>query len=304
VALNRQKSRPGATTSAAEVILEPGWPDTAASEHDRTMSEAVDLDHVALAAERLDDLWPRYATELGGRWYEGGRSPGFDWAQVAFANAMRIEGLQPARVEEFDFLRRFLDRHGPGPHHLTFDVPDFDGLLATLAERGIAPASVNREQSGWHEAFLLPADACGVVVQLTFVDESVPPVEYTDQSLAPPATPAASPARLDHVALAVADLDAPRQLFEQILEGKVVDAGDDVLGCWTELAWPGPGRVRFIEPRGSAREWLGDRPGRIHHLAFTVDDPRSVAGSAERDDGSYEVRPEDNLGVRLILRGG
>src|SRR4051794_16285847 len=50
------------------------------------MIEQIDLDHVALAAERMADLWPRYAGDLAGTWAGGGVSPGFASAQVTFAN--------------------------------------------------------------------------------------------------------------------------------------------------------------------------------------------------------------------------
>ena len=56
------------------------------------MIDAV-LDHVAVAAERASDLWPRYAGELAGEWVGGGESIGFDSGQVGYANGMRLEGL-------------------------------------------------------------------------------------------------------------------------------------------------------------------------------------------------------------------
>ena len=78
--------------------------------------KTTDLDHVAVASESgWDNLW-RYAGDLGGRWAGGMISVGFHFCQVAFANDVRIEILEPRNVEEFDFLRRFLDRNGPGPH--------------------------------------------------------------------------------------------------------------------------------------------------------------------------------------------
>ena len=78
-----------------------------------------------------------------------------------------------------------------------------------------------------------------------------------------------------------------------------------------DLAWPGPGRIRLIEARSTAlREWVGTRPGRLHHLAFTLADPASVPGAeplsrvddgADGTDGVFEVAPERNRGVRLRL---
>ena len=88
------------------------------------MTTAAVLDHVAVAAERQRELWPRYAGDLAGKWVAGDDAAdyeiGFLAAQVAFANGMKVEMLEPFAVEVNDFLRRFLDRSGPGPHHLTF----------------------------------------------------------------------------------------------------------------------------------------------------------------------------------------
>ncbi len=262
----------------------------------RAVPDAIDLDHLAVAAERLGDLWPRYLDELGGRWVGGGPSPGFDWAQVSYANGMRVEGLEPARTDEFDFLRRFLDRLGAGPHHITFKVPDLDDVLARLAARDIEPARVDRSEPDWQEAFLFPADAGGIVVQLAQAGDDEP----DDFGGGPPPSTAA-PAWLDHLALAVADPGATRTLFEGVLGGSPVADGSDGEGPWIELAWPGPGRLRLVAAEGAAKAWIGERAGRLHHVAFTVDDPARIAGAVERDGGSFEVPPESNLGVRLRL---
>ncbi len=90
---------------------------------------AADLDHVAIAVESYDDAWAVLRGDLGGEWAGGGDAVGFSSAQVRFANGMKAEALVPFRPEENDFLRRFLDASGPGPHHLTFKVPDLVGSL-------------------------------------------------------------------------------------------------------------------------------------------------------------------------------
>lgn len=252
----------------------------------------ADLDHVAVAAEHVELLWPRYAGDLGGTWEGGGTSPGFYSAQVRYANGMKVEGLHPAGVEHNDFLRRFLDHSGPGPHHLTFKVPDLRAALDEAAGSGFTPVGVNLSDPGWQEAFLHPKQAHGIVVQLAQSGEGgewVPEPE-------PAGFPAGPTAVLDHVAHAVADLDAARALFEIVLGGRVVDEdGGGVL-----LAWPGPGRVRLVE-LDADDAWLEGRSGRLHHLAFRVADPAAVAGAVALGDGRYEVPPEDNLGARLVL---
>lgn len=265
--------------------------------------DAIDLDHIAVAAWRLDDLWPRYVTELGGEAAGSGPSPGFDWSQVSYANGMRVEGLQPARVDEFDFLQRFLDRHGPGPHHMTFKVPDLGDALGALGRAGISPARVDRSNPGWQEAFLLPADAWGVVVQVVQQGDEdyvvdLPP-DFPDPAGYPRAE-SGEPARLDRIVLSVGDVDAARHTYEELLGGTVVDKGSGGDGAWVELGWPGPGRLR-LQPPAADQPLPAGRNGRLDHLAFTVDDPAAIRGAVRANADLFEVPPEANLGVRLRL---
>ena len=47
--------------------------------------------------------------------------------------------------------------------------------------------------------------------------------------------------------------------------------------------------------------WMGDRRGRVHHLAFAVAEPAAVRDAVPLGDGLWQVPPEANLGVRLVL---
>ena len=263
------------------------------------MIAGIRLDHVAVAAERWEDAWPRYAAELGGRWVNGGETAGFAAHQMEYANGMRLELIRPHAVEDNDFMRRFLDRNGPGPHHLTFKVDDIEAALAAAESAGFRPVGVDLTWEEWKEAFLHPKDAPGVVVQLA---ESHG--EWQSEPAAGFPSAQGGQASLDRVVHAVASLDEGLALFAGLLAGSEVGrgvSGDDADdgGSWVELAWPGPGRVRLVEGRpGSAvAEWVGDRAGRVHHLAFTCPWLPAAAPPAV-------VEPADNLGTRLVLSPG
>jgi catechol 2,3-dioxygenase-like lactoylglutathione lyase family enzyme len=253
--------------------------------------DAAVLDHVAIAVERWDDAWPRYVGELGGEWVSGGESIGFAPGQLQFANGMRVEVLAPYAVEQNDFLRRFLDASGPGPHHLTFKVPDLAAALQEAEAAGFDPVGIDLSDPGWKEAFLHPKQARGVVVQLA-------EAEGGWRSPPPSGLPAgAEPASLDHVAHAVADLDDGLALFAGLLGGREQDRGEDEGARWVDLAWPGPGRVRVVAPTtptSPVHAALGGRAGRVFALAFTV--------PSLTDGPPRVVEPADNLGVRLVLR--
>jgi catechol 2,3-dioxygenase-like lactoylglutathione lyase family enzyme len=236
-------------------------------------------------------------------WVAGGEGYGFAPAQVRFAGGMRLEVLEPFGVEHNDFLRRFLDRNGPGPHHLTFKLSDLGAAIDGARALGFEPVGIDRSDPGWQEAFLHPKQSFGIVVQLAQADhgwESPPPAEL-------PVAPAGSPAAFTHLTHLVADLDAAVELFSGLLGGRVGDphATDALLtgGTAVDLSWPGPGRVRLLQPEAGSpeAEWLADRTGRLHHVAFTVADPTVVSGAIPTGHGRLEVPPERNAGVRLLL---
>jgi methylmalonyl-CoA/ethylmalonyl-CoA epimerase len=262
----------------------------------------ADLDHVAVAVEQRADAWPRFIVDLGGTWWSHGPGIGFAFCQLAYANAMRVEILKPDNVEHNDFLRRFLDRNGPGVHHLTFKVPDIERALTEAEAAGCPPVSVNLDDPEWKEAFLHPRSALGVVVQLA----QEAPAPAGDWRTAPPGglpAPQHPQAALVHVAHAVAALDDGLRLFEGLLGGRREDEGRDAnRNRWVDLAWPGPGRIRLLEPRdGAGAAWLGGRVGRIHHLAFSCHDPAAIRDARARDDSTFEIAPDRTPGVRFEL---
>ena len=266
------------------------------------MAPTFDLDHLAVAVERQSDAWPRYAGDLAGEWLGGGATPGFAAAQVKYANGMKVEVLEPHQPEQNNFLRRFLDRRGPGPHHLTFKTDDIEAALQRVEDAGYRPVGVDLRDPFWKEAFLHPKDAPGIVVQ---VAESAGEGDWW--SPRPPSVPEPrtdTPATLVRIVHAVADLDDAAKLFVGLLEGQAIGEGKDASGRWVELAWPGPGRVRFVsptDPSGSVAAWLGTEAGRLSHVEFHCQDPAALPDATPAIGGMYEIAPHDNGGVRLLL---
>jgi catechol 2,3-dioxygenase-like lactoylglutathione lyase family enzyme len=282
------------------------------------------LDHIAVAVERWTDAWPRYVHQLGGTWHSGGVNTGFSPAQLRYANGTKVEILQPWEPEANPFLRRFLDHSGPGPHHLTFKVPDIEDALERAERVGFEPVGVQLSDPHWKEGFLHPRQATGVVVQLAQADydwSSPAPEGF------PPTRPRASRASLLHVTHAVRDLDSTLGLFHELLGGAVTGRARAPGGTWesVDVAWAGPLTLRLVAPTSGAgpttplRTWLGDRPGRVHHLAFALPGPGpAVDDFPARDDGGTAttdtelpgvtawpvqvVAPDDNFGTGLVLQ--
>lgn len=81
---------------------------------------------------------------------------------------------------------------------------------------------------------------------------------------------------LDHVAIAVPDLDAAIRRFAEDL-GLTFDGTEDVEAAKTSTAFfPVPGtRIELVHPlrgEGPIADYLAKRGGGIHHLCFRTDD--------------------------------
>lgn len=283
----------------------------------------VILDHVAHAVPRWQDVWGRYAVDLGAEWNSGGPGPGFAPGQLRFGNAARIEVLMPHDPQINDFLQRFLAASGPGPHHLTFKVPDLTEALEKARTAGFEPIGVNRSDPEWMEAFLHPKAASGVVVQVAEAPHawtSPPPADYpTERRWRQDGSGPVPAAAFRRVVHAVAELQTAADLFVGLLGADVTGEGLHRDHRWMELSWAGPLGLRLVAPRAHdsaapLRRWLGGRSGRIHHLEFEAEEaeaiPSLVTGDAtslgldqEQPDPFWMIPGEAHFGLALMVSG-
>lgn len=122
------------------------------------------FDHIALALPRVEDAMAVVVGVLGGVPHHGGPGLGFRGGQWTFANGGKLEVLEPDGSPD-SFLRRFVEKHGPRIHHLTFKVPDLRAATARAEELGFEIVGFNDAFPAWKEAFLHPKQAGGIVLQ-------------------------------------------------------------------------------------------------------------------------------------------
>jgi catechol 2,3-dioxygenase-like lactoylglutathione lyase family enzyme len=236
----------------------------------------IDLDHVALATRDARASIRTLVVDLSGLILFGGQSVGFRPMQILVGDVtegMRVELLEPWRTDQNDFLERFLTRHGDGPHHLTFKVDDLDEALEEVVAAGVVPVNVDRSDPGWQEAFLMPADAHGTVVQLAASATTFPSRAAMIDHIRRhgpdghprwwPDMPASHGTRafLDRVVMRTPDLDAATAFFSGLLRGEV----ENVKDVSVDLVWPGGARLRLVSDASAA-------PG-IDHLLGRIGAP-------------------------------
>ena len=220
------------------------------------MADRFDLDHVALAAPDTADALRFLTGRLGGRIIFGGQAVGFRpmqvWLGSREGDGMPVELLEPWAVEQNDFLARFVARHGAGPHHLTFKIPDLADALARVRGAGFHPVNIDVSDPEWKEAFLMPREAHGTVVQLAeshgHPETRAELLDYVAAHGAnmhprwwaePP--PATGHGTLRRVVLRTPSLPAAISFFAGILQGDV----EHETATSADLVWPGGARIRL-----------------------------------------------------------
>ena len=244
----------------------PAWPTSRERRTGRSgigVSDAIDLDHVAIATTDLATMFSALVGDLGGVVLHGGDGYGFRWVQTrvgTVAEGMTIESLVVWRPEDDDFLARFVARHGGGAHHVTFKVPDLPAMLDACRAAGVTPVGVRLAQT----------------TDPRPIDTVLPQVERDGPSGTPtwwpPPARGTDPACLRHVVLGSPDRDATRAFFVGLLGGAVT--AEDADG--TELTWPGGGRIRVEDaPRAGVVRF--DAAGAIPRTVTVAGVPVVVA---------------------------
>ncbi|MAG33084.1 MAG: methylmalonyl-CoA epimerase [Deltaproteobacteria bacterium] len=126
------------------------------------------IDHVAIAVHSLDDtvpLWSdRFGFELSG--YETVEDQKVRVA-ILTCGPYRIELMEP--TSEDSPISAFLQKRGPGLHHVCLDVDGIEAMLGDLDEAGIK--LINRTPvpgaHGRKVAFVHPKGAGGVLTELS-----------------------------------------------------------------------------------------------------------------------------------------
>lgn len=129
------------------------------------------FDHVCLAVPSLADAVDLLCTRMGGEVVFGGHNSelGTLSSQVRFGSGTKVELLQPTRPDAA--LARFLDRRGPGAHHLTWYVRDVEAAARAAVEHGFAVVDTDLDRRAhWRETYLRPSSALGLLVQLAWTD--------------------------------------------------------------------------------------------------------------------------------------
>jgi methylmalonyl-CoA/ethylmalonyl-CoA epimerase len=126
----------------------------------------TDIDHVGIAMHDLDATVARYRTTLGVQPMHRERVVDQGVEEVLFAagtSFLQLLGALGPRTP----VGRYLDTHGPGPHHLAYRVDDVEAALAHLRASGVRLIDEHGRPGsrGTTIAFIHPKAMDGVLVE-------------------------------------------------------------------------------------------------------------------------------------------
>ncbi|MBI3263572.1 MAG: methylmalonyl-CoA epimerase [Acidobacteria bacterium] len=125
------------------------------------------LDHVGIAVQNLDDALAFYRDALGLE-IEAPEEVASQRVRAHFvpAGPSSLELLEATAPDSP--IARYLEKRGPGLHHITLRVDDLEGALAALRARGVRLIDERPRPgaAGSMVAFIHPSSAHGVLVEL------------------------------------------------------------------------------------------------------------------------------------------
>ena len=125
------------------------------------------IDHVAIVIEDIEPALGFWRDALGLDVSQIEDIPA-EQSQIVFLplGSSEIELVKP--TTEDSGLARYLDKRGPGMHHICLEVDDIEAMIAQLKSKGIEliqeTASVGMD--GRKYAFIHPKSSSGVLVEL------------------------------------------------------------------------------------------------------------------------------------------
>jgi len=202
------------------------------------------LDHVAVAVPSLEEGRRIWRDEYGGGIAGRSAQSDLETEQYRYQDDCRIELIAPPVGGEGGSVIRFLERFGPGLHHITVKVPDLGNAIEALDGIGISASGISTEGEHWHEAFISPRATGLPLIQVAWTDQTV------DESAARNGIVPDAP-KPDAIRLVGAHFhhEAPRghrAMWETL--GAAVTAAGETLTC----TWPGTSLTVLVSA-GSAR---------------------------------------------------
>ena len=131
------------------------------------MGKIKRINHIGVAVGSIDEQLAFYRDVLGLE-YEGDETVADQKVRVAFfkVGETRVELLEPTGPDSP--IAKFIEKRGPGLHHIAYGVEDLPGRIAELQKAGVQMID-QTPRPGGHDmkiAFIHPKSTFGVLTEI------------------------------------------------------------------------------------------------------------------------------------------
>uniref|UniRef100_C6DZR3 Methylmalonyl-CoA epimerase n=1 Tax=Geobacter sp. (strain M21) TaxID=443144 RepID=C6DZR3_GEOSM len=130
------------------------------------------INHIGVAVASLEEALPFYRDSLGMA-FSGTEEVPSQLVRVAFLSVgeSKIELLEPTSPDSP--VAKFLEKNGPGVHHVAYGVDDIEAAIAALVAKGtrMIDAVARPGAHGARIAFIHPKSSGGVLTELCEVHD-------------------------------------------------------------------------------------------------------------------------------------
>jgi len=125
------------------------------------------INHIGIAVNSLEAVLPFYRDNLG-MVFDGIEEVAEQKVRVAMLQIgeSKIELLEPTSPDSP--VAKFLEKSGPGIHHIAYEVSDIEAAIARLQKKGVRmiDAAPRHGAHGTKIAFVHPKSSTGVLTEL------------------------------------------------------------------------------------------------------------------------------------------
>ena len=126
------------------------------------------IDHIAIAVNNLEEATKKYQEIFGvdSVEFETVETEGVRVAIIPLENC-RIELMQP--TTDTSTIKKFLDKKGPGLHHMALETDDIEGEVTRMEGCGVQfLGKIRAGSAGTKVTFIHPKSLHGVLAELCF----------------------------------------------------------------------------------------------------------------------------------------
>jgi methylmalonyl-CoA/ethylmalonyl-CoA epimerase len=143
------------------------------------------FDHLAIAVHSIRDALPLFLDVFGAQFICGADDDrlGIRTIQLQLPPGVKVELMEP--ISENSYLQHYLEKHGPGFHHMTTFFPDIEQVIPDLEGRGFEVVDSDFNDPTWRETYIRPSRGFGTLLQIvdTTADWHTPRPDMTTEDV-------------------------------------------------------------------------------------------------------------------------